>query len=38
MVRMNHDLDQIIIDAAKEEFLQLGFRQASLRKIAAKAS
>ena len=37
MAVRNHALDQMIIDAARAEFLEKGYRDASLHKIAARA-
>lgn len=38
MANKNHELDSMIIDAAFSEFLEKGYRDASLRKIAEKAN
>ena len=37
MAARDHRLDPLIIDAARAEFLEHGFRQASVHKIAERA-
>ncbi|MBE6123332.1 MAG: helix-turn-helix transcriptional regulator [Solobacterium sp.] len=37
MASKDHSLDEKIVDAARNEFLEVGYRNASMRKIAARA-
>ncbi|MBR3343944.1 MAG: helix-turn-helix transcriptional regulator [Solobacterium sp.] len=37
MANKDHSLDEKIIEAARNEFLEVGYRNASMRKIAARA-